>query len=99
MTDLIDFVIKIQYVSKPAEKGSAMVVMSKEDYLAKVISHLQGEQLSQRLDVDTTDWFAEELTSLLVTMVDLQNYTQGYLTIPSPEGSSDFQIVYITKSP
>ena len=31
-------------IIEPADKGSAMVVMSKEDYLVKVMSHLQNTQ-------------------------------------------------------
>ena len=35
---------------KPADKGSATVVMSRLDYLVKVMSHLENKHFYQRLD-------------------------------------------------
>ena len=55
-------------VIKPADKGSATVVMSLEDYLAKVMHHLNNEQFYEKLQYDPTQQFSEDITALLADM-------------------------------
>ena len=57
-------------VIKPVDKGSATVVMLRQDYLAKVMSHLQNNEFYCRLDEDPTDRYAEEITSILKNMTN-----------------------------
>ena len=57
-------------IIKPADKGSATVVMSRRDYVAKVMSHLENENFYRRLDEDPTERFAEEVTSVLYNMTE-----------------------------
>ena len=54
-----DIVIKI------ADKGSATVVMFKDDYLTRVMHHLHNTQLYKKLADDPTECFSVELTSFL----------------------------------
>ena len=55
---------------KPADKRSATVVMSKRDYVVKVMSHvhLENENFYRRLDEDPIERFAEEVTFVLLGM-------------------------------
>ena len=55
---------------KPADKHSASVVMSRHDYLARVMSHLQNMDFYCKLDKDPTKLYAEEITSTLQEMTD-----------------------------
>ena len=55
-------------VIKPVDKGSATVVMSKDDYLTRVMDHLNNTQFYEKLSDDATEWFSEEITSLLEEM-------------------------------
>ena len=58
----------VDIIIKQADKGSATVVMSKDDYLALVISHLDNTQFNEILSEDPTELFAEEITSILTEM-------------------------------
>ena len=53
-------------VIKPADKGSATVVMSRQDYLMKVMQHLDNRDFYERLD----EHLMNQLTSLLIDMMD-----------------------------
>ena len=46
-------------VIKRADKGSATVVMSKDDYLTRVMSHLNNMQFYEKLSDDPTEQFSE----------------------------------------
>ena len=59
-------------IIKPADKGLATIVMSKQDYLMKVMDHLQNEQFCLKLDNDPTEPYLEEIFTYLVDMVDQQ---------------------------
>ena len=54
-------------VVKSADKGSVTVVMSRWDYLERIMSHLQNKEFYCRLDENPTDRYAEEITSFLKT--------------------------------
>ena len=51
---------------KPADKGSATVIMSKDDYLTKVMSHLNVANFYEKLNDDPTECYSEEITPFLV---------------------------------
>ena len=57
-------------VIKPTDKGSATVIMLRDDYLVKVMDHLENKNFYQRLDEDPTAQFAEEITSFLINLTD-----------------------------
>ena len=57
-------------VSKPADKGSATVVMSRQDCLTKVIS--QNEEFYLKLDEEPMSRYAEEVACILAEMTDRQ---------------------------
>ena len=52
-------------VIKPADKGSATVIMSKEDYLTKVMGHLDIATFYEKLNDDPMERYSEEITSFL----------------------------------
>ena len=45
-------------IIKKADKGSATVVMSREDYVSKVMQHLNIEQHYKKLQEDPTELFS-----------------------------------------
>ena len=57
-------------VIKPADKGSATVVMSKDDYLSRVMHHLNNTHFYEKLSDDPTERFTAEIRSLLEEMKD-----------------------------
>ena len=57
---------------KQADKGSATVVTLKEDYMTKVMQHLNNEQHNRKLDEDPTEQYAQEITTFLTNMVNRQ---------------------------
>ena len=59
-------------IVKRADKGSATVVMSKEDYMTKVMQHLNNEQHYRELNEDPTDQYTQEITTSLTDMVNHQ---------------------------
>ena len=59
-------------IVKQADKGSASVVMLKEDYMTKVMQHLNNEQHYRKLDEDPTEQYSQEITTFLRDMVNRQ---------------------------
>ena len=59
-------------VIKPADKGSITVVMSRQDYLDKVMSHLQNEEYYLKLDEEPTSNYGKEIMCFLTEMTDRQ---------------------------
>ena len=55
-------------IIKPANKGLATVAMSKDNYLIRVMSHLNNTQFCEKLSEDPTERFSEEITSSLREM-------------------------------
>ena len=87
-------------VIKPADKGSATVVMSRQDYLDKVISHLQNEEYYFKLDEEPTSRYAEEITCFLTEMMDRQaidKETFKYLRPQDPRTSQFYILPKIHK--
>ena len=59
-------------VIKPADKGVATVtcIMSRDDYLTRVMSHLDNTQFYEKLAEDPTEWFSKEVTNYLSSMFE-----------------------------
>ena len=55
-------------IIKPADWGLATVGMSKDDYLTRVMNHLNNTQFYEKLSDDPTERFSEQITSLLKVM-------------------------------
>ena len=53
-------------IIKPADKGSATVMMSKDDYLTRVMSHLNKTLFYGKLLEDPIERFTEDITSTLM---------------------------------
>ena len=61
-------------VIKPADKGSAVVVLSKEDYLKEADWQLNNQDYYQKLDVDPTHQYVSEVKSYINSM-----FTRGQI--------------------
>ena len=57
-------------IIKPVDKGSAMVIMSPDDYWNKVMNHHGNGQYYKQLSTDPTEQFSEEITVALAEMVE-----------------------------
>ena len=87
-------------VIKPVDKGSATVVMSRQDYLDRVMSHLQNEEYYLKLDEEPTSRYAQEITCLLTEMTDRQvidKETFKYLRPQDPRTSQFYILPKIHK--
>ena len=60
--------LRTDIVIKRADKGSATVVMSREDYISKVMNHLDNREHYQLLDDDPTADFSREIKNVLTDM-------------------------------
>ena len=72
-----------EIVIKPADKGSATVVMSQEDYVTEAMRQLNREDHYLRLDKNPTTQFADEISKLLIDMKNrnsIDQETKDYLT-------------------
>lgn len=72
-----------EIVIKPADKGSATVVMSHDNYVAEAMRQLTREEHHLLLDRDPTTKYAEEITKLLAEMKArnaIDQETKDYLT-------------------
>ena len=82
-------------VIKPADKGS-----SRQDYLDKVMSHLQNKKYYLKLDEELTSRYAEEITCLLTETTGRQvsdNETFKYLRPQDPRTSRFYILPKIHK--
>jgi len=70
-------------VIKPADKGSATVVMSREAYIADAQRQLSNNRYYRKLDMDPTQHYAEQVKTLVHTIFNhghIQKDTMKYLT-------------------
>ena len=82
-------------VVKPADKGSATVIMSTEDYLTRVMNHLNNSQFYEKLSEDPTERFSKEVTNYLSGMFErnvLDRNTFQFL-LPKDPRTSRFYIL------
>ena len=61
-------------VIKKADKGSATVIMSRENYINKVRSHLDDKDHYLKLDNDPTQRFSREIKEVLIKMATVIPY-------------------------
>ena len=55
-------------VIKPADEGSTVVMLSKEDYIKEADRQLNNHTYYQKLDVDLTPQYASEIKSFIHSM-------------------------------
>ena len=87
-------------IIKPADKGYATVVMSKEAYLAEAHRQLMDQNYYRHLDQDLTTYHAEQITSLVWTMVTdrhISKETGKYLTPTNPRTARFYHLPKIHK--
>ena len=88
-------------VIKPADKGSATVIMSKEDYLTRVMDHVGNTQFYEKLSEDPTEQFSKELKIYLTGMFErnvLDRNTFEFLLPKDPRTSLFYILPKIHKS-
>ena len=79
--------LRSDIVIKPANKGLMTEVMSRQDYLTRVMKHLNNQDFYERLDEDPTNHFAEEITSFLTDMRDRHIIDEDTLNYLQPQNS------------
>ena len=72
-------------VIKKADKGSAMVIMSREDYINKVRSHLDNRGHYLKLDDDPTQRVSLEIKEALIKMVNRFSIPEELIRILLPD--------------
>ena len=73
---------------KPADKGSAVVVMDKEDYIKEGLRQLSNHKFYKKLDSDPTSTITREIESTLSEMnenQDIDDETYKYLMPEDPK--------------
>ena len=74
-------------VIKPADKGSTVVVISKEDYINKVQQQLNDTNYYQKLNKDPTSSYITEIRRIMTMMFDkglINKNTKNFLIPDSP---------------
>ena len=87
-------------VIKPADKGSAVVVMSLEDYRKEANRQLSDNQHYQQLEADPTEDFAAEITTIIKEMTEkesIDDTTKKFLTPLNPRPSRFYLLPKIHK--
>ena len=75
-------------VIKPADKGSAVVVLSTEDYIEKAQSQLSNGDYYQKLGSDPTSTYAAEIKEFVISMFErrlINRHTKDFLIPRSPK--------------
>ena len=62
-------------VIKKADKGSAVVVMNKDDYLREGYRQLSDSNFYEKIDTDPTDTLASQVKQILSKMLDAELIT------------------------
>ena len=87
-------------VIKPADKGSATVVLSREAYLAEAHRQLSDTKYFARLDMDPTQEFAHNVSDLVREMMEanhINKETRKYLTPLAPRTARFYHLPKIHK--
>ncbi len=87
-------------VIKPADKGSATVVMSKEAYMAGAYRQLNDSRFYRKLDDEPTQQFADEVRDLVSEMANnghINKETKKYLTPTEPRTARFYHLPKIHK--
>lgn len=88
-------------VIKPADKGSATVVMSRETYTAEAYRWLTDHRHYLKLDVDPTEGHAERVKALILEMHENRFLTKNsakYLTPENPRAARFYHLPKIHKT-
>ena len=75
-------------VIKPADKGSAVVVLSREDYIEKAQSQLSNTDHYKKLASDPTPIYATEIKQFVISMFErklINKHTKDFLIPHSPK--------------
>ncbi|XP_071124035.1 uncharacterized protein [Mytilus edulis] len=84
-------------VIKPADKGSAVVIMDKANYIAEAVRQLSDERFYKKLDYDPTSEFSSKIITALQTMYNdghIDEDTIGYL---KPENAKPGRLYLLPK--
>lgn len=87
-------------IIKPADKGSATIVMSEEAYIAEAYRQLTDSRYYHKLDEDPTQDHADRVKDLLQEMSDnghFQRDTKKYLTPHNPQTARFYHLPKIHK--
>ena len=87
-------------IIKPADKGSATVVMSKEDYVAEARRQLSDSSITTSLRKTPTQEFAAQLTGLVCEMANdghIDEDTKEYPTLSNPRTAWFYHLPKIHK--
>ena len=76
---------RLDIIIKPADKGSAIVVMSSQYYFARVMSHIHTESFHCKLDDIPAEWYAKDITSFIVNIMDRQGIDKGMFNHLRPQ--------------
>ena len=77
-------------IIKKTDKGSTTVVMSHEDYVRKVMEHVQEQKYYKKLTEDPTELFSSQIKGLLQDKVNRQSYKESMVAL-SPDNSKAFR--------
>ena len=68
-------------IIKPADKGSAVVVMDKSAYIREAVRQLSDDRFYSKSDKDPTKQFSDEITNELTDMYDYGYIDEKILNI------------------
>ena len=84
-------------IIKPANKGLATVVMSKDDYLTTVMSHLDNKQFYEKLSENPTERFSEDIRSILKEMAEKKLFDKDTFDFLQPKESGHPGFIFYQK--
>ena len=84
-------------IIKPADKGSAVVVMDKCDYIQEAERQLSDERFYKKLDTDPTPQFNKEITTNLKNMCEQGHIYKDTFKYLKPENQSPGVSIFCPK--
>ncbi|XP_071155741.1 uncharacterized protein [Mytilus edulis] len=84
-------------IIKPADKGSAVVVMDKCDYIQEAERQLSDERFYKKLDTDPTPQFNKEITTNLKNMCEQGHIDEDTFKYLKPEKSKPGRFYLLPK--
>ena len=98
---MADLRLMTDVVIKPADKGSAVVIQNRTDYIAEGLRQLNNSDFYRETDTDLTFTYNDEIKSLVEKLYEdkeISEKCRNYLQIPKPRTSQLYLLPKIHKN-
>ncbi|PIK56435.1 hypothetical protein BSL78_06679 [Apostichopus japonicus] len=83
-TALSSLMSRSDIIIKPADKGSAVVIQDRQDYIKEAMRHLSNSDIYTLLDSDPTDIFSQQIKQTITDMYQRNQISKKAVSFLSP---------------